>query len=206
MAAGNLDTDNAITVKLGTAMQSRLVHLQLEVSLSDWVDWARQNGIDHRIISYLQFEPNQLHNFDSNHSDKTFSCPRTWSMLSNIIKPFKAITSDKMPILAGTVGVGAGSAFKTFTEVYAQLPTSKEIISNPTTAIVPTEPSANFAVAGLLSETCKPENVEAILTYMERLDKEFQFITIQNIIAHYPSILSTAKGTSWMSNNADFLS
>jgi len=75
VCAGNKDSDNAIVNRLSTAMQSRLVHLELEIDVRAWLDWATSAGLDHRVISYVEGHPDHLHQFDPNHNDKTFSCP-----------------------------------------------------------------------------------------------------------------------------------
>ena len=55
VAAGNKATDKAIVNRISTAMQSRLIHLNLEVNPKDWINWANENQIDHRIVSFIQF-------------------------------------------------------------------------------------------------------------------------------------------------------
>ena len=73
---GNRATDNAIVNRLSTAMQSRLIHLELAVDTGIWLTkWAPLNGIDHRIMAYIDYRPDNLYNFDPNHNDKTFATP-----------------------------------------------------------------------------------------------------------------------------------
>ena len=76
MAAGNLETDNAIVQPMSTALQSRLAHLELVVDSKEWVNWATSNGIDHRITSYINFKPGNLYTFNPDHTDKTYASPR----------------------------------------------------------------------------------------------------------------------------------
>lgn len=74
-AAGNLSTDRAITNKMSTAMQSRMINFVMGVNLNDWLDWANEENIDHRIVSFIKFKPELLHNFNPNHNDLTFPSP-----------------------------------------------------------------------------------------------------------------------------------
>ena len=76
MAAGNLETDNAIVQPMSTALQSRLAHLELVVDSKEWVNWATSNGIDHRITAYINFKPGNLYTFNPDHTDKTYASPR----------------------------------------------------------------------------------------------------------------------------------
>lgn len=76
VCAGNLETDNAIVQPMSTALQSRLVHLELVVDAKEWVEWASSNEIHHHITSYINFKPGNLYTFSPNHSDNTYACPR----------------------------------------------------------------------------------------------------------------------------------
>lgn len=76
-AAGNLMTDRAIVNPIGTAMQSRVVHLEMELNYEEWLyDVALKNNWDSRIIAYLSQFPDKLMDFKPDHNDKTFCCPR----------------------------------------------------------------------------------------------------------------------------------
>lgn len=77
IGAGNLSTDDAIVNRMGTAMQSRLIHIELGVTIKEWLVWANQNDIDHRVMAYLNSVPDNLHNFDPRHNDSTFACPQS---------------------------------------------------------------------------------------------------------------------------------
>jgi MoxR-like ATPase len=71
--AGNLATDRAIVNSLSTAMQSRLVHLELELSHQEWMeDVALKQGYDSRIIAYLSQYPSKLMDFRPDHNEHTF--------------------------------------------------------------------------------------------------------------------------------------
>ena len=64
VCAGNLETDNAIVQPMSTALQSRLVHLELVVDSKEWGDWAARHGIHPYITSYINFKPGNLYGVD----------------------------------------------------------------------------------------------------------------------------------------------
>lgn len=79
VAAGNLSTDKAIVNNLSTAMQSRLVHIEMVTNFDDWFkDVALKFNYDERIIAFLHMNTNKLLDFDPDHQDKTFCCPRKY--------------------------------------------------------------------------------------------------------------------------------
>lgn len=205
IAAGNLATDKAITNRLSTAMQSRMIHLELETNAKVWTVWAAANNIDFRINAYMSYKPEQLHAFDPNHDDVTFPCPRTWEFVSKIIKDWKEIELGKMAILAGTVGEAAAREFFAFCQIFGKLPKIQEIMSNPKTAAMPTEPSRLYAVTGLLSHNITIGNIDNLMDYILRLGKEFQVITIQNALKKDKRLLKEKSIKEWVKHNAQEL-
>lgn len=205
IAAGNLATDKAITNRLSTAMQSRLTHLEMEILPKDWLEWAAKNDVDYRVKSYIAYQPESLHKFDPNHNDVTFSCPRTWEFVSKIIKPWTEIHQSKLAILAGTIGEGAAREFSAFTQIYGKLPSFMSIENSPLTATVPSEPSTLYAITGLLSHSIKVKNVDNVLEYIDRLPKEFQVITMQNVIRGNKNLLNVKSVQKWVGRNSQEL-
>ena len=45
VAAGNRESDRAVTYRMPSALANRMVHLDVECHIDDWLDWARANGI-----------------------------------------------------------------------------------------------------------------------------------------------------------------
>lgn len=209
--AGNKTTDKAIVNRLSTAMQSRMVHLNLAVDADAWFEWAISAKVDPRIIGFLRFREELLHNFDPNHDDDTFPCPRTWEFLSKMVKKWEKVTQDKMPTMVGTVGEGAAMEFKGFTEIYESLPTLNEIMSRPDTVDISEEPSILYAMTALIGSRADVTNVDVLMKVVNRLPVEFQVITMQNILKNQEDKLIRAELMKqksvkiWVSANASEL-
>jgi hypothetical protein len=193
MAAGNKTTDHAVANPLSTAMQSRMVHLNIHVCDEAWMRWADANNIDFRVKAFISFQPQLLHNFNPQHTDKTFACPRTWHFLSKIIKPWKDVSAHKMPVLAGTVGVGAARQFLSFSEVFGRIPTFSEIIADPKNVPFPDEPSMQYALAGLVGHKMSSSNGEQCMKFIERLNVDFQVTILRSAIAKDRKLKSSCK-------------
>ena len=77
ICAGNKATDRAIVNPLGTAMQSRVVHFEMELNFDIFVeDVMIPQEWDERLVAFLHANPGYLHDFDPAHKNKTFCCPR----------------------------------------------------------------------------------------------------------------------------------
>lgn len=187
VCAGNLATDRAIVTQQSTAMQSRLVHLEMKVSHKDFIKHAIQQDFDHRIMGFLEFQPHLVHNFQPDHQDRTFACPRTWEFASKLIKnkPLEAIS---LPLLAGTLSDGVAVEFHSFMEEYAHIPTIGAVLKSPETVEVPDKPSTKYAVLTMLVQRMKAEDFQPISEYASRFPVEFQVIFFRNVRNRFPKL------------------
>lgn len=178
ICAGNLATDKAIVTTMSTAMQSRLVHIELRMDNEAWQRHAAEAGYDSRIIGFLNFKKSMLHDFKADHSDKTFACPRTWEFVSKLVKGC-AVSQSDLPLLAGTVGTAAAHQFISFCELYQELPKLEDIINHPETTPVPAEAGVRYAVASYIADNISVANGAQITKYLARMPSEFQVVSIR---------------------------
>ena len=202
VAAGNLETDNAIVQPMSTALQSRLVHMELVVDSEEWIDWAEQNNIDHRITSYIKFKPGQLYTFTPDHTDKTYACPRTWEFANRVMSVTADGDKQRLPMLAGTLSEGVAREFMTFMKIYNDLPTPAQIIVAPKEVRVPVEPSILFALTGSIAHNATQDNFGKLMEYIQRLPVEFQVVTMRETIRRNKAMMSHAAVQKWISDSA----
>ena len=199
VCAGNLATDGAIVNRMGTAMQSRLIHLNLKIGIKGWLVWAANNDIDHRVMAYVNNVPTNLHNFDPKHDDVTFACPRTWEFLSRLIKgiPTEGLR-ELTPLLAGTVSTSVATEFISYTSVYSQIPDYKAILSNPAGEVVKKEPAMLFAMSHMIASHLEKKDLDKIMIYIERMPPEFQTTTLQGVMQRDSSLIKEKVIMDWI--------
>lgn len=206
VCAGNLSTSGAIVNRTGTAMQSRLVHMELGVSTEAWIKWGNKNNIDYRILAHLQHIPDNLQVFDPKHNDKTFACPRTWAFLSRLITGVPTgDLRDYLPLWEGVIGIAAANAFISHTEVYTDLPDYKDIVANPTGILIPKEPAQKYAVSHMISAYVTQTDIDKVIIYIERMPAEFQVITLQNVLQKEPIMAKEKTINQWVAKYGDKL-
>jgi hypothetical protein len=64
-----------------------MVHVHLQVSHREWLDWAHTNGIHHLVIEYIQTRPDHLWSQPPKH-EEPFSTSRSWHMLSDALHEY----------------------------------------------------------------------------------------------------------------------
>ena len=205
VCAGNKATDKAIVNRLSTAMQSRMIHLNLMVDTESWLEWANTHNVDHRVISFIKFRPELLHKFNPSHADNTFASPRTWEFLSKIIVDKKEFTKTDHAVLVGTVGEGPATEFRAFCDVYRDLPTIDDMLENPTLVNIPKEPGHQYAMTTLISHHANEDTIEALMIVAKKLPIEFQVVVLKDIYAIAPELKKNQIIQDWVSQNADKL-
>ena len=206
-SAGNREDDNAIAESMGTALQSRLVHCVMVHDVADWVQWAYKAGIDSRILGFIQFKPEMLYDFDPDHTEHTFACPRTWHMASDLLQHFDPVSDPvgAKAAISGAVSQPKAVEFMGFVDLIATLPKITDILANPTGTPVPTENGHCFALAGALSSHFNAANGPALATYLGRMGIEYQVLAYRTAMVRDMSLMRVPQILQWAQANAQYL-
>ena len=194
-AAGNLDTDNAVTEEMSTAIQSRMVHLELQADLEAWLDWAAANGIDSRIRSYLSFRTQNLYTFSPTHTDRTYACPRTWEFASRVLNKMDINDPLALTILSGVISQPIALEFLEFCRL--NLPKMKDIMDNPGGYPMPWEPNILYALSGALGDYINKENVDELYKFVSRMPIEFQQLALREAVRRDTTITQQPSIRKW---------
>lgn len=204
MAAGNRETDRAVTHRMPSALANRFVHINFEADFADWKAWALLNDIAPEVTAFLEFRKELLNQFDPQKNDKAFPSSRSWEFASNIIKS-KPQEQILHPLLTGTVGEGAAVEFNAFFKIYKDLPDPQIIIQSPQKAPVPTDPATLYAVCGALAHLADKKSFASIKEYADRLQTEFGVLLVIDSSKRNPEIVNTTAFINWVSQNSDVL-
>lgn len=185
VAAGNKMTDRAIVNNMGTALQSRIVHVELELNHKVWLeDVALPQAWDSRVVAYLGTYPSKLSDFDPEHKDRTFCCPRTWDMVNKYLKTREGKLDDVDRIfISGTISAEEGVSFVQYCKVFDTMVKVSDIIAKPETAPLPSDNPTLWAVTMALTEAVNKSNYDEIMTYVERMDFGFQLVFSRSAMA-----------------------
>jgi hypothetical protein len=115
IGAGNRAQDSAIVKPMSSALMNRLIHVHLQASHRDWLDWAGKNNIHPWVMEYVQNRPDHLWSQPPK-TEQAFSSPRSWHMLSDALHEMQEEVSDTMiEILSfGTLSPHHAGQFKGF--------------------------------------------------------------------------------------------
>jgi len=204
VCAGNRAMDRAMANKMSSALNNRLIHIDFEVQLGDWVNWANTNAIRPEIISFMRFRPEMLHDTDHASKDhRSFATPRTWAYASRILE--HATPDLEYEMLIAAVGEAAAGEFMSYIRIYRDLPDIESIEKDPKGTTMPEEPASLYATAGMLSEHMTEKNIPKVNEYLRRMPDEFQVPTVKMTIQRSPDLLETKEMAEWIADNTDIL-
>ena len=204
VAAGNREKDKAVSYRMPSALANRLVHLECDAHLDDWLSWAQRAGIRAEVCAFLRFRPRLLHDFDPLKAEKAFASPRSWEFVSRILDA-RPDTDVEYELFQGTVGSAGAAEFMGFLSVWRELPTVDEVLAAPASAMVPLEPAALYAMCEALSLRASTETIEALTAYAERLPSEFGVLLMRDAVCQDTHLVHTEAFSRWAEKNAEVL-
>ncbi len=205
LAAGNRQEDRAVVFRMSTALANRFIHIDFEVNIDDWIDWAMSHTINPNIIAYIKWKGDALcPKFDPDASEKAFTTPRTWEFASRVL----AMAEPRLvpTLLEGTIGRGQAATFMSFLKLQTELPNLDDIMSGKSD-FVPIKNDLRFAIVGGLVARVKQDiHYERLLVYSNKLPVEFAVMMIQMLAAKNDVVLGSAPSwDSWARKNSDVL-
>jgi hypothetical protein len=129
-----------------------------------------------------------------------FPTPRSWAKCSKYVSAPKA---HRLRLFAGHVGDAYAAEFDGFIDLYQSLGSLDDIVANPTTAKVPTEPSLRYAVSTGLARMTTKSNIDAVITYANRLNSESKLLVIHDATTRDASLKNTAAYGKWAVEHQD---
>lgn len=155
-AAGNRKEDKASVFDMPAPLSNRFVHLEVQADFDSFKFHALKTGIDERILAFLAYRTNLLHQLDQR--NPAWPSPRSWMMASSL----RAIG---LPI-SSAVGNAAAVEFEAFESVYRKLPDLDAISAGKRGIKFSEEPSVRYAVTiGLTIRASNPERASHIMEW-----------------------------------------
>lgn len=204
LAAGNRETDRAVTHRMPSALANRFVHIDFTVDANEWITWAESSNISSEIIEFINFRPNLLHDFHPETNSRAFPTPRSWEFASQFLA--KASGTEILPeLLEGTIGKAATTELLAFLAIYRQLPSIEDILFNPESIEISTDPSVLFAISEMVGQAASVELAKTIVIFADRLPDEFSVLLIREAVKTCKELVNTPSFSSWAARHANVL-
>lgn len=134
MAAGNRETDKGATFKMPTPLQNRFTHIEMRVDFEDFQTFALNTQFHQAVVGYLTAFKHELFQFEATSASRGFPTPRSWEMVSDILRGDPNIPETvQMSLIAGSVGDGIAVKFLEYRKNAANLPAASDILEGKVT-------------------------------------------------------------------------
>ena len=132
-AMGNRETDKGVTFKMPTPLLNRFDHLEIRPFFEDWQTWAIRALVHQDVVGYLSAFPNAMFQFNPGTAARGFATPRSWVMVSKILKALDegtiTVTDEQLQaMIYGAIGDGVGSEFFEFRKIAKNLPNPRDVL------------------------------------------------------------------------------
>lgn len=214
VSASNRIEDRAGVIRPPTHLVNRERTIPITADVLSWTLWAEDHKIHPMLIAFARTKPGTVFSECVPKKDGPFCTPRSFVSANSLLaeaagvdargNPNMDIPSDEIlqQLVAGDIGEGASAELFSYLKVADELPTIEEIEANPSEAKCPTQLSAAYAAMQLCIHHAKPNNIDKLWTFAERLPKEIQVSTAKSLVERGAGGLLNSKAlTRWVHAN-----
>ncbi len=207
ICAGNRVSDRGVVFRLPTPLANRMVHLSVAARYDDFKLFAIKAHLHPFVIGFLGFRPDLLSTEPvvEDDANPAFATPRSYHMLSNILKARDDIGAIAS-IIYGTIGYSAGIEFTSYVKVYEELPDVAAIYSGHYPE-VQNQPALLYALVSALVEYFdgSQEHKRHLFAFSEILPTEFGVMLIKDVIVKDESIATFSAFDTWLEKYGEYI-
>ncbi len=213
IAAGNRVTDKSVAFKMPKALANRLLHIEVEGNFMSWKEWAIKSGINDKVIAFLSFKQSHLMTFDGGNQDLAFATPRSWEMVSNILNFVSDNVNEMYPLIAGVVGMGIAIEFRTWSQVYKDLPEISDIFEGKNPKL-PHGTDAMYALCSAMTAYASAHRNEISkiansIMYAQKMPPDFSALVLRDYMYieknYKEKLLRIPEFAKWLSQKGRLL-
>ena len=208
--AGNRHSDRSSANKIVAHGMGRVGMIEFESNANDWLKWASENGVDERLIAFIQYQPQYLNNFDPKIVEPS-ATPRTITNLSKVLaqNPDKDILQN---LIYGFVGREFTAEFMAFITLMQDTPNLQKILDGKKVD-VPEGVGLQYATAVALTSTIKESkdselaiHFENALKFVEQFQTdEFAIFFVRTMVGMKPQLKETKVYSDFVVRHQDLL-
>ena len=190
ISAGNTLDDRANVFDMAKPLCNRFIHATLlPPSVEEWTEWALKNGVDDRIIAYVQFKPDHLFNFQPDSPENAFATHRSWAeFVSPLIKGMTHKDAMFQTYVASAVGTGVAVEFTAFNNLKDTIDFNA-ILKNPQEIEGITQIDLQFSLVSIIAEWLKNNHDKAgmhkLLEMLQYMQPEYAILVLKIAVERY---------------------
>jgi hypothetical protein len=214
ISASNRQADGSGVGKSLKHLVNRERTIQIEPNVTAWAIWAEARGIHPMLVAFAKARPNIVFNDVVPKEEGPFCTPRSFVSAAKLISLVAGVDAQGNPnmkipnngimmqLVGGDISDKAAAELFAYLKVADDLPTIDEILADPKGCKCPKELSAAYAGVQMTIHYAKPDNIDKLWTFCERMPKELQTSACKSLVEKGGGALlnSPALG-KWIMNN-----
>lgn len=214
VSASNRVEDGSGVIKPPKHLVNRERTIPIESDVLSWSLWAEAHQVHPMLIAFAKQQPGVVFTESVPKTEGPFCTPRSFVSAARILALAAGTDADGNPnmqipqtgilsqMVSGDIGDGACAQLMSYLKVADELPTIQEILDQPTKAKCPTALSAAYAAAQMCLHYAKPDCIDKLWVYTERMPKEMQVSVAKQLVAKGAGVLLNSKAlTAWIAKN-----
>lgn len=210
--AGNRSEDRSGSTRELDHLINRRMEIDIKPDPQGWQDWAMAHGVPAEVIVFADKNPDIVFDSKVPETQGPWCTPRSLVKAGRVLAAFAGpdgrlpTDPEAMNDAAGLIGMGAAAQLMATIRLGHELPDYKDIIRDPVGTKVPTKTDAQMLVCFQLAARVVPDEMEAVVTYVERLPKEFSITFAGSASRRNADLVSTQAMADWCVRNASLMS
>jgi len=205
VAAGNRQEDRSNVTRMPTALASRFLHVDYEVHVEDWIDWALAHDVSAETIAFIRFRPELLHSFDPRRNERVHPNPRAHVRLDLLLQQGGLPAHLEHGIAAGLLGEAAAAERMAFRKLFLTIPDPHQCLIDPQGSPMPEDPATKYAICGALARIAGDTNFGRLCEYIGRMEPEYQVLAVRDAARLHPEVCKTRAFQEWAARNSEVL-
>jgi MoxR-like ATPase len=195
VAAGNRMQDRALVRAMSSALINRVTILHVRVEVSEWLDWAEQNGVRPEIRGFISYMPEALMR-PVPAEPVPFSTPRAWTLLSRALDLAEAgriLTKEMRRILAfGRLSAEDAAMFCALAEeLIGPLKPLQDYVENP--RALPAGEAARWFFLNCIRQLVKDDRLRdlppaTVNRFLASLSDEHQLTLLTDLVERWGAL------------------
>jgi hypothetical protein len=208
--AGNRAQDRSGSTKELDHLINRRFELDIRDDLEGWMNWAFKNNVAPELVSFAKENPQIVFADGVPEKQGPWCTPRSLVATGEALAAFsdgEQLPVDEFSRQVAAGGIGDGAATQLFAHIRLahELPRFEDIVAKPKDTRVPEKPDARMLVCFQLAARVNESNADAVITYMERLPKEFSVTFAKAATVRDEELVNTDAFGRWCVANASLM-
>lgn len=210
--AGNRQKDRSGSTKELDHLINRRVEIDITDDLPSLLDWMDKNNIPPLYKAFTSQNPHIV--FSEGVPDKqgpwctprsTAEAARFHGCVPRNSDGSMADDADTLEEISGQIGEAAAAQLFSFVKLEREMPKYEDIIADPKGVKVPNKPDASMLVCYNLAARVSVEDCDKVITYIDRMPKEFAVTFGKAAVGRDPKLITTAGFMKWIKENASLM-